>query len=72
MPNVDIQIQLIKNHTKKHVTCRIDRRTNKMAAVTCMSTDCLQIDSFCPLLDLSDYDVSPDPGLDMNCMYYCT
>lgn len=69
-PNVDIQVQLIKNHTKKHVTHCIDRRTNKMTPVTCTSPN--YFDSFCPLSDLSVYDIWPDPGLDMNCIHYCT
>lgn len=69
-PNVDIQVQLIKNHTKKHVTHCIDRRTNKMTPVTCTSPN--YFDSFCPLSDLSVYNVWPDPGLDMNNIYYCT
>lgn len=69
-PYVDIQVQLIKNHTKKHVTHCIDRRTNKMTPVTCTSPN--YFDSFCPLSDLSVYNVWPDPGLDMNNIYYCT
>lgn len=69
-PYVDIQVQLIKNHTKKHVTHCIDRRTNKMTPVTCTSPN--YFDSFCPLSDLSVYDIWPDPGLDMNCIHYCT
>lgn len=69
-PNVDIQVQLIKNHTKKHVTHCIDRRTNKITPVT--STSPNYFDSFCPLSDLSVYNVWPDPDLDMNCIHYCT